>query len=167
MRSSASWWASKVRQARAHVTARVAPAERADLAAWLTPSELALFDSMPPADRRHGLDVVANLRALGATDHDLLVAGLLHDCGKGPDVRLVHRVAWSLSERYGPWVLAPAMPVPWFRSGIERIRVHADASADLMLAAGTSARAADLARHQARPTDPVLGALLQAADEAA
>ena len=149
------------------MTARVTPAERADLAAWLTPSEMALFDSMPPADCRHGLDVVANLRALGAKDRDLLVAGLLHDCGKGPEVRLVHRVAWSLGERYGEGVLAPAMPLPWFRAGIERIRVHAVASADLMLAAGTSTRAAELARDQAHPTDPVLGALLQAADDAA
>jgi hypothetical protein len=167
MRSTASWWGAKVRQARAHVTARVGVDERADLAAWLTPAELALFDAMPVADRRHGLDVVAHLRALGAGDRDLLVAGLLHDCGKGRDVRLVHRVAWSLGERYGGWVLAPAMPVPWFRVGIDRIRDHADVSADLMLAAGTTSRAADLARHQSEPTDPVLGELLRAADEAA
>jgi hypothetical protein len=149
------------------VTARVGADERADLAAWLTPAELALFDAMPVADRRHGLDVVAHLRALGARDRDLLVAGLLHDCGKGRDVRLVHRVAWSLGDRYGAWILAPAMPVPWFSAGIVRIRDHADVSADLMLAAGATPRAADLARHQADPTDPVLGELLRAADEAA
>lgn len=147
--------------------ARVGADERADLAAWLTPAELALFDAMPVADRRHGLDVVTHLRALGATDRDLLIAGLLHDCGKGRGVRLVHRVAWSLSERYGAWVIAPAVRIPWFRAGIDRIRDHARASADLMLAAGAGARAADLARHQDRPVDPVLGELLRAADEAA
>ncbi len=147
--------------------ARVGADERADLAAWLTPTELALFDAMPVADRRHGLDVVAHLQVLGARDRDLLVAGLLHDCGKGREVRLVHRVAWSLGERYGEWALAPAMPFPWFRAGIDRIRAHADVSADLMLAAGATPRAADLARNQAHPADPVLGELLRAADEAA
>ena len=88
MRSSSSWWGRKVRQARAHLAARVTDEERAGIAAWLTPAELALFDAMPVADRRHGLDVVARLRDLGARDQDLLLAGLLHDCGKGPSVRL-------------------------------------------------------------------------------
>ncbi len=149
------------------MTARVSEQERTDLAGWVTPAQLALFDAMPVADRRHGLDVVARLRCLGASDHDLLLAGLLHDCGKGPGVRLVHRVTWSLSERYGPGVLATAGAVPGMRPGLARIRDHADASADLMLAAGASTRAADLARHQAAPTDPILGELLRAADEAA
>ena len=167
MRSSSSWWGSKVRQARAHVVARVSPAERADVATWLTPGELALFDAMPAADRRHGLDVVARLRVLGAHDPDLLVAGLLHDCGKGPSVGLHHRVAWSLGERYGGWVHAAAAAIPGFRAGLDRIRVHADVSADLLLAAGASPRAAELARNQAHPVDPILGELLRVADEAA
>jgi hypothetical protein len=149
------------------VFARVSPAERIEVANWLTPGELALFDAMPPADRRHGLDVVTRLRELGAHDRDLLVAGLLHDCGKGPSVRLPHRVAWSMGERYGAWIHAAAAAVPGFGPGIERIRAHAGLSADLMLAAGASERAADLARHQAAPVDPVLGALLRVADEAA
>lgn len=147
--------------------ARVSPAERIEVATLLTPGELALFDAMPPADRRHGLDVVARLGDLGAHDHDLLVAGLLHDCGKGPTVRLAHRVAWSLGERYGTWIHAAAAAVPGFGPGIERIRVHAARSAEMMLGAGASERAADLARHQAVPVDPVLGELLRVADEAA
>ena len=149
------------------MTARVRPAERNEVAVWLTAGELALFDDMPPADQRHGLDVVARLRLLGARDPDLLVAGLLHDCGKGRKVRLHHRVAWSLGERYGDRVSAVASAIPGFRGGMDRIRVHAERSADLMLAAGASERAADLARHQGAPIDPVLGELLRVADEAA
>ncbi len=166
MRSSGSWWGSRLRQARAHVTARVAPAERAEVATWLSPAELDLFDAMPVADRRHGLDVVARLRALGAGDPDLLVAGLLHDCGKGPETRLWHRVGWSLGERYGTWVHRSLAVMPGYRSGMERMRVHAERSADLLAAAGASARAVDLVRHQADPTDPILGGLLRVADEA-
>ena len=167
MRSSSSWWGRKVRQARAHLAARVTDEERAGLAAWLTPAELVLFDAMPVADRRHGLDVVARLRDLGARDQDLLLAGLLHDCGKGPSVRFAHRVAWSLSERYGSWLLRPVSAVPGMAPGLARIRDHAEISAALMLEAGASPRAAELARHQAAPVDPIRGELLRVADEAA
>jgi hypothetical protein len=166
MRSSSSWWGSRVRQARAHVTARVAPAERAEVATWLSPAELDLFDAMPVADRRHGLDVVTRLRSYGAHDPDLLVAGLLHDCGKGAGTRLWHRVGWSLGERYGTWVHRSLGVMPGYGSGLERMRVHAERSAELMAAAGVSDRAVDLVRHQADPADPILGGLLLVADEA-
>ena len=53
------------------------------LAAWTTPAQRRLFDSMHVADQRHGLDVVASLRADGVQDRDVLLAGLLHDAGKG------------------------------------------------------------------------------------
>ena len=78
----------------------MAPEERAGLAAWTTPAQLALFDSMHVADRRHGLDVVASLRAEGVTEPDLLLAGLLHDAGKG-DTGVWPRVAYSLGQAYG------------------------------------------------------------------
>src|SRR5947209_9020375 len=102
--SSSSWWASKVRQVRSHVMARVGAAEREALATWLTLDQLRLFDSMHVADRRHGLNVVATLRDRGVTDREVLLAGLLHDAGKGC-IGLVPRVAWSLGELYGPWIL--------------------------------------------------------------
>ena len=81
------------------------------LAAWLTPAELALFDAQHVADRRHGLDVVAYLRRAAVRDRDVLAAGLLHDCAKG-DTGAGPRIAWSLSEAFGPWVLVPARLVP-------------------------------------------------------
>ena len=86
------------------------------LAAWLTPAELALFDAQHVADRRHGLDVVAYLRRAGVRDRDVLAAGLLHDCAKG-DTGPGPRVAWSLGEAFGPWVLAPARLVPGLGGG--------------------------------------------------
>ena len=95
-----AWWADKTRQALAHARARVDQAERDELVSWLRPSELALFDAMHVADRRHGLDVVAHLRDGGMTEREVLVAGLLHDCAKG-DTGLGPRVAYSLGSRYG------------------------------------------------------------------
>lgn len=160
------WWSTKVRQAMRHVSGRVQPAERDELRTWLSPPQLALFDSMHRADQRHGLDVVARLRADGHGDPELLLAALLHDCAKGPSVRLPHRVAWSLGERYGEAVLRPFSVLPGFASAFERLRHHADGSARLALEAGCSQRTAELIRHQAAPVDPEAGVALRLADEA-
>jgi hypothetical protein len=121
---------------------------------------------MHRADQRHGLDVVTSLRDAGHDDRELLLAALLHDCSKGPAVRLFHRVAWSLGERYGEGVLSLLAPVPSFGEAFARLRHHADDSARLALAAGCSERTAELIRHQADPVDPVAGAALRLADEA-
>lgn len=160
-----SWWASKVRQFRSHVRARVRPDERAGLADWLTPPQLALFDSMHVADRRHGLDVVAALRRDGVADGDLLVAGLLHDAGKGP-TGVWPRVAYALGQQYGSWAWRVAGVVPGWRAALARLRDHAETSARLAGEAGCSARTVELIRHQDAPIDPDAGRALQLADEA-
>ena len=135
------------------------------LAAWTRPAEIALFDAMHVADRRHGLDVVTHLRRAGVRDRDVLAAGLLHDCAKG-DTGAGPRIAWSLGERLGPWVPAAAARVPGWGDAMARLRDHARASADALAAAGLPSRAVDLVRHQAAPIDPEYGARLHAADEA-
>jgi len=166
MGSSRSWWASKARQLGRHLVARVAPTERAGLAGWLTPAQLALFDGMPVADRRHGLDVLGRLRALGSTDRDLHLAGLFHDAGKGRSIRLWHRVAWSLGERLGTWAHRLAARLPGGADAMARLHDHADRSAALALAAGCGPRAAGLIRGDVPPADAAAAALLHAADEA-
>ena len=165
MHSSTSWWGSRARQFRAHLRASVTPEERAALVAWITPAQLALFDTMHVADRRHGLDVVASLRADGVTEPDLLVAGLLHDAGKG-ETGVWPRVAYTLGARYGSWIPRLARVIPGFRSALERLRLHAETSATLAAAAGCSARTVELIRNQDAPLDPEFGELLRLADEA-
>ena len=162
---SLGWWAAKVRQARRHVGARVEARERDSISAWLTPEELALFDAMHVSDRRHGLDVVASLEAEGRPDHDLLVAGLLHDAGKG-DLGLVPRVIYSLSTAYGGWVVSATAWLPGMRAAQGRLRSHAETSAELAARAGCSARTVELIRWQDEPRDPVAGERLRLADEA-
>jgi len=167
-----SWWWQRSRQALRHVTARVSAGELATLRGWLTTEQLRLFLTMPPADRRHGLDVVATLDAAGYHDPDLRLAGLLHDVAKGPTVRLWHRVAWSLGEHYGTRVRGTLGALPGFAAPFERLRDHADRSAELALAAGCSAHTAALIRAQVGPLDPAsgvdahLGEALRLADEA-
>jgi hypothetical protein len=135
------------------------------LVPWLSPPQLALFDSMHVADRRHGLDVVASLRADGVTEPDVLVAGLLHDAGKG-DTGVWPRVAYSLGQHYGTWVWTISARLPGFGAALERLRTHAVTSAGLAGAAGCSARTVALIRDQETPTDPEFGELLRLADEA-
>ena len=165
MASSASWWASKVRQFRTHLRARVTPGERTALATWATPAEQALFDTMHVADRRHGLDVVATLRADGISDRDVLVAGLVHDAGKGA-TGVWPRVAYSLGQAFGPWVWRAAAVVPGMGPALERLRTHAETSAAMAEAAGCSARTVELIRWQDAPRDPEYGERLRLADEA-
>ena len=160
------WWAGKIGQAIRYLTASVRDDERRDLAAWLTPAQLRLFDSMHRADQRHGLDVVEALRRAGHDEDDLVLAGLFHDAGKGRSTQLSHRVAWSLGERYGAWVWTVAGRLPGFAAGLRRMRDHSEQSAALALKAGCSPLAADLIRYQSAPRDPALGEALRAADEA-
>ena len=161
----ASWWASRVRQFRSHVGARVAPSERHELATWLTEPQLALFDAMHVADRRHGLDVVGTLRSDGVGEPDVLVAGLLHDAGKGA-TGVGPRVAYSLGQRYGRGVWRVAGILPGWHDALRRLETHAETSAELAAAAGCSPRTVALIRDQDAPRDAEFGELLRLADDA-
>lgn len=164
---SIGWWAAKVRQARGHVSARVSPREREAVAAWLSPEQLGLFDAMHVADRRHGLDVAAALRgsASAAEDRDLVVAGLLHDAGKG-QTGFVPRVVYSLSTAYGRWIETATGWWPRMRRDLAVLHAHAETSARMAETAGCSARTVELIRWQDEPHDPVAGERLRLADEA-
>ncbi|HUQ43715.1 MAG TPA: hypothetical protein VM451_04790 [Candidatus Limnocylindria bacterium] len=160
-----AWWIGKVRQTKRHLLARVSPRERDAAAAWLTAPQLALFDTMHVADRRHGLDVVAALRAGGESDPEVLVAGLLHDAGKG-NTGLVPRVAYSLGQAGMGSVVRIARRLPAMAGALDRLGAHAEASAELAREAGCSERTAELIRWQDDPRDPEAGVRLKLADEA-
>jgi hypothetical protein len=120
---------------------------------------------MHVADQRHGLDVVAALRREGVSEPDVLLAGLLHDAGKG-HVGLWPRVVLSLGQAHGAWVWRIAGSLPGFAHALERLRDHPAESARLAAAAGCSDRTVALIRHQDAPRDPQFGELLRLADEA-
>jgi len=163
--SQTSFWASKVRQFRAHLRATVGPQELAGLATWTTPAQRRLFDTMHVADQRHGLDVTASLRAQGVSDRDVLVAGLVHDAGKG-DTGVWPRVAYSLGQAYGPWIWQVAGVWPGMSATLQRLHEHAELSAVMAAEAGCSERTVQLIRYQDDPRDTEFGELLRLADEA-
>jgi hypothetical protein len=159
------WWRARIKRTWAYVWAGISAPERNALKSWLRPQELALFDQMNRADRRHGLDVVRSLRRAGAIDRDLLAAGLIHDCGKGPRVHLIHRIVWALGQRYGDWIWSATRHLPTFRFALAQLRHHAEISARMADEAGCSRRTVDLIRLQENPIDED-GEMLRAADEA-
>jgi predicted HD phosphohydrolase len=148
------WWAEKIGRVIRYVRADMSPAERRQVAELLGQGELALFEAMPRADQRHGFDVATALRRAGyGADGELIVAGLLHDAGKGRSVRLWHRVAWSLGERYGSWIVRVAARVPGGRPIFERLEQHASRSAQLAHDAGATPRTVALIAAQAERHD--------------
>jgi hypothetical protein len=162
---SLAWWTGKARQARRHLVARVQPRERESVATWLRPAELSIFDGMHVADRRHGLDVVASLRAGGTSDPEVLLAGLLHDAGKG-QTGILARVVYSLAQAYGSWIAAAVGWLPGMREALDRLRMHTETSAAMVEAAEASPRTVELIRWQDAPHDPDAGERLRLADEA-
>jgi hypothetical protein len=162
---SAAWWITKVRQTKRHLLARVPPRERDAAAAWLTPAQLAVFDAMHVADRRHGLDVVAALREAGERDPEVLVAGLIHDAGKG-DSGMIPRILHSLGHAGIGSPAGLARRLPEMAAALDRLTAHAETSARLAEAAGCSPRTVELIRWQDAPRDPDAGERLRLADEA-
>lgn len=162
---SMSWWAGKVRQLAAHVRARVAEAEHIELAGWVSAAGLRIFDGMTVADRRHGLDVVAALQRDGIDDIDVLVAGLLHDAGKGA-TGAFPRIVHSLGQASGPWLVALVGRLPGMAAPLARLAEHPERSAQLAAEAGCSERTIELIRWQEAPRDPEFGERLRLADEA-
>lgn len=158
----------RVGQLVAHVRARVDPEEEALVRRVLPPGGVVLFDRMPVADRRHGLDVAERLLRSGFDDADLLGAALLHDAAKGRRMRLWHRVAGVLLEALAPALLR-RLASPDARSWRHPFHLylhHGPMSADLALATGCGDRLAGFIRGDAAGDDAALLRALEAADDA-
>lgn len=162
---SAAWWLAKIRQTKRYLLARVSPRERDAVAAWLSPEQLALYDGMHVADRRHGLDVMAALREAGETEGEVLLAGLLHDAGKG-DTGMLPRILHALGQARITWPAYALGWLPGLRGALARLRDHAETSAELAAIAGCTPRTIELIRWQDDPQDPEAGERLRLADDA-
>ena len=158
----------RVGQFVSHLTARVTPDEEATAHHILPGTAWRLFDGMPVADRRHGLDVVRRLLERDIDDRELLAAALLHDAAKGRRLGLWHRVSGVVLARLAPRLLA------WLASsGPESgghawwiFLHHAQLSAEAAREAGLSERAAGFIGGAVAAGDENLAAALHAADEA-
>ena len=134
---------------------------------YLSHDLLALFHAQEPRDQRHSANTARWLLERGHDhDHDLLVAALLHDAGKGAQ-RTRDRIIHVLTEWLpGPLVAAEASRFE-MRRALARSRVHSDLGAALLAGAGASPRVVELTRlHHLPPGRDAMLALLQRADAA-
>jgi hypothetical protein len=153
----------------------VSDADRREAYAHLDAPLQRLFESMTLRDQEHGIVVYRRVRAVaaGAADdaaaHDpaLLVAALLHDCGKGR-VAMWHRIAHVLLGAATPGLrrtLAAERGAGW-RQDLWRLLHHPEIGADMAQRAGASDDVVRMIRLQDAPAPDARLALLQAADDA-
>lgn len=136
------------------------PVADAQAAQYLTPPLLALYTQMRRSERQHSLRVLHDLLAAGYTQPDLLTAALLHDVGKTrthfflPEKVLVVLVKAFFPALYQRWGRAADENsrglLHWRRPFAVSVQ-HPVWGADMVAAAGGSARAVDLIRRHADP----------------
>ena len=132
----------------------------------LGPEESRCFAALQGREQRHAIDVMHHLRVHGSPSHDLLVAALLHNAGKGP-LRLYERVAYTLLSMFAPGLLdrIAAADGCGFRRAMAAQRDHPARGAELLAALGVRPRVLELVRahHDASAGgDAELAALIEA-----
>ncbi len=145
----------------------VARRARFEAYAYLGEPQRRVFDSMMLRDQQHGIEVFRRVRATAADDQRLLVAALLHDCGKG-EVRL-----WQRAAHVVLGVVAPAMRAriasehgPAWWQAFWRLLHHAEIGAEIVARAGADPDVVRMIREQEHPQPDARLAILQTADEA-
>lgn len=121
---------------------------------WLSPAELRLFLNMGRSEQLHSLNVLRDVLAQHAdTPHDLAVAALLHDAGKGRYRLAVWQKTVSvLVKRLNPRLekrLRSEDRLTFWRAPFVVRYHHPRWSAQMLREAGSSARVVWLAEHHA------------------
>jgi HD domain len=127
----------------------------------LSEAEAGLFFAMERRDQRHALEVATRLRR-GTDDRTLLVAALLHDCGKGsvPVWLRILNVVWPAAMGLG------AAESGGWRGAAYRLRHHAELGSVKARAAGCSETTVRLIQGHVEPEEAWQHVLLKAADDA-
>jgi hypothetical protein len=128
----------------------------------LTDPERALFDAMERRDQRHGIAVLAKVR-VHTEDHDVLIAALLHDCGKGGVpvwLRILKVVSPGMLAR-----VAHSDESKGWRYAAYRLHTHESIGERMAREAGVAEGAVRLIAGRPEPEDTWKVAILEAADD--
>lgn len=143
--------------------------EARDAALAILPAPAArAFRALPKADQRHALRVYQALVMHAELDTDMLVAALLHDSGKHPNVGITQRTARVLLARWPRalmWTAADGRLLPRWRSGMARLLNHATLGADLATSWGCTPATVAIIRASHDPNAPEIVRRLQAVDD--
>jgi hypothetical protein len=166
---------TRLKQGLRAIFALAHPVDYDAVAEVLSPPLMRLFRRMRRVEQLHSLRVMRTLEAQGYADPDLLVAALLHDCGKSrcrftlPERVMVVLVKKLFPTAYARWSMGK--PGGWRRMFVIAAQ-HPQWSAEDMQSAGASMRAALLARRHQDSVEGVpkseedrLLAALQSADD--
>jgi hypothetical protein len=153
-------------------TRRLQPEEQRWVQQHLTPAQFALFLSQQLGDQVHAYTVAHTLATQQYPDEPLIIAALLHDCGKAPGVSLFHRTLVVLLKRFAPHVLHRLQPTQsGWRAPLARAWYHPQLGAALAEAVNCSPDVVTIIRyhqHQPAPVGVALGEMirvLQAVDD--
>src|SRR5712691_11802583 len=149
-----------------HASARVTPAERANVRRMLGPLAPMFFE-LPTNDQRHGLDVLETVTRLEAQPGLLLQqAALLHDLGKGAaNFSIVERSLTVFLQAGSPRTLQALLRSrPGFARRYAIYADHARIGAERLRAAGATDLAAIVAEHHARNPESEVTRRLKRAD---
>jgi hypothetical protein len=139
------------------------PAEELEYALQLmTDAEERLFRAMQRRDQRHALEVMRRLR-VSIEERDMLIAALLHDCGKG-DVPVWLRIVHVAVPRFGR--IVGREDHPGWRGAAHRLHRHVEISARLVQEAGCSELTVRLVGGTHEEHEAHLAHLLRTADDA-
>ena len=140
---------------------RIAATDLAFARSLLTDSERQLFDAMERRDQRHAIAVLTKAR-VHTEDHDVLIAALLHDCGKGAVpvwLRILKVVSPAMLSR-----LANEEAKGW-QYAAYRLHAHESIGEQLAREAGATEGAVRLIAGRPGPEDGWKVAILEAADD--
>jgi len=153
-------------------TRRFQPEEQAWVQQRLTPAQFALFLCQQLGDQVHAYTVAHTLAAQQYPTEPLIIAALLHDCGKAPGVSLFHRTLIVLVKRIAPQILYRLRPTQTgWRAPLARAWYHPHLGAALAEAVNCSSDVVTIIRYHQHRSAPVgarlqtLIAVLQAVDD--
>lgn len=140
------------------------PRELGSARSVLSPAQIDLFSRMQPGEQYHSLRVYSKLVGAGESNHDLLVAALLHDAGKTLYPLKLWERAWIVIGK----ALLPRLSQGWSQEDIRQSKRlafwkrpfivaerHPEWGADLASQAGASDQTVSLIRrHQEGPFLP-------------
>jgi hypothetical protein len=141
---------------------RIDPIDLAFARSLLTETERDLFDAMERRDQRHAIAVLGRVR-VHTEDHDVLIAALLHDCGKG-SVPVWLRILKVMSPDALLRFAHPHESKGW-RHAAHRLHNHESIGERLTREAGVSEGAIRLIGGYPEPGELWKAAILEAADD--